>query len=70
MPVCRQKNETLKMEGFETSEDIARADIVVGLSGGTEAGSRIKSVCVCSHVRVSSLELMFDEGSLCARPHV
>lgn len=70
MPVCRQKKESLKMEGFETSEDTARSDMVLGLSGGTEAGSRLRSVCVCSHVRASLLELMFDEGSLCARPHV
>lgn len=45
------------MEGFETSEDIARSDMVLGLLGGTEAGSRLRSMCLfawaCKLVRAN-----------------
>ena len=34
------------MEGFEKSENIAGSDMVLGLSGGAEAGSSLRCVCV------------------------
>ena len=43
--------------------------MVLGLSGGTKAGSRLRGVCVYSHVHTGLLKLMFNECLFCAKPH-
>ena len=54
---CLSTEESLTMEGFEKSENTAGSDMVLGLSGGAQAGSTLRWVCMWVRVLMCARKL-------------